>query len=283
MGGQKPDAGKGSNPGRRSHTTGNSNASCDRTSDSISCRSMNLGIFPSNEKRPTCSFRLFRAGTNDKASRLVRISRLPIGRISFPIRWQRPPLSIVSCTMARSLSSLAKASGSRPASGTGKRPITAKSSLLGVNFPVSKRGQFLASVTTDGKRFALENHLRDFLAKDVTFIEPGMRLFTEIEGIDGVEVPMGGNRAADLLLIDGSGSLVVVELKVSRGHEKTVGQLLRYIGFAKREYAKGRKVRGVIVASEISNDLRLAVEPLKDALDVRLMRYTLKFEMTIAS
>jgi len=110
-----------------------------------------------------------------------------------------------------------------------------------------------------------------------------MRLFTEIEGIDGVEVPMGGNRAADLLLIDGSGSLVVVELKVSRGHEKTVGQLLRYIGFAKREYAKGRKVRGVIVASEISNDLRLAVEPLKDALDVRLMRYTLKFEMTIAS
>jgi len=131
LGGQKPDAGKGSNPGRRSHTTGNSNARCDRTSDSISCRSMNLGIFPSNEKRPTCSFRLFRAGTNDKASRLVRISRLPIGRTSFPIRWQRPPLSIASCTMARALSSLAKASGSRPASGTGKRPITAKSSLLG--------------------------------------------------------------------------------------------------------------------------------------------------------
>lgn len=136
---------------------------------------------------------------------------------------------------------------------------------------------------SDGKRFALEHHLRDFLAKDVTLIEPGMILFAEIEGIDGVEVPMGGSRAADILAVDPAGNLVVIELKVSRGHEKTVGQLLRYIGFAKREYAKGRKVRGIIVASEISNDLRLAVEPLQDALDVRLMKYTLKFEMSVAS
>lgn len=136
---------------------------------------------------------------------------------------------------------------------------------------------------SDGRRFALEHHLRDFLAKDVTLIEPGMVLFSEIEGIDGVEVPMGGSRAADILTVDAAGNLVVVELKVSRGHEKTVGQLLRYIGFVQREYAKGRKVRGIIVASEFSNDLRLAIEPLKDALDVRLMKYALKFEMTNVS
>jgi RecB family endonuclease NucS len=135
----------------------------------------------------------------------------------------------------------------------------------------------------ESRRFALEHHLRDFLANDVTLIEPGMRLFTEVEGIDGVEVPMGGSRAADILAVDSAGDLVVVELKVSRGHERTVGQLLRYIGFTKREYAKGRNVRGIIVASEISHDLRLAVEPLKDALDVRLMKYALKFEMTVAS
>lgn len=130
-------------------------------------------------------------------------------------------------------------------------------------------------------QFALEQHLRDFLARDVGLVEPGMKLFSEIEGIDGVEVPMGGGRSADLLAVDASGSLVVVELKVSRGHEKTVGQLLRYMGFAKREYANGRKVRGIIIAAEISGDLRLAAEPLKDAgLDVNLMQYALKFEIS---
>ncbi len=44
-----------------------------------------------------------------------------------------------------------------------------------------------AAQIPDGRTFALENHLRDFLAKDVTLIEPGTTLFAEIEGIDGAE------------------------------------------------------------------------------------------------
>jgi len=133
------------------------------------------------------------------------------------------------------------------------------------------------------QRFALEHHLRDFLAKDVSLIEPGMKLFSEIEGIDGVEVPMGGSRSADLVAVDASGNLVVIELKVSRGHERTLGQLLRYIGYAAKEYASGRKVRGIIIASEISSDLRLGVEPLvAGGFDVKLMTYTLTFGLSPA-
>ncbi|HET6895242.1 MAG TPA: endonuclease NucS domain-containing protein [Candidatus Baltobacteraceae bacterium] len=159
-------------------------------------------------------------------------------------------------------------------------PIYATNALDDLTDGVEEEDESEALQRADGMTFALENHLRDFLAKNVSLIEPGMKLFTEIEGIDGVEVPMGGNRSADLVTVDAGGNLVVVELKVSRGHEKTVGQLLRYVGFTAREYAKGRKVRGIIVASELSSDLCLAVEPLRPALDVRLMKYKLTFEMS---
>jgi hypothetical protein len=147
--------------------------------------------------------------------------------------------------------------------------------------PDDESSEFLEAPSS--QQFALEHHLRDFLARDVSLIEPGMRLFTEIEGIDGVEVPMGANRSADLVTIDSAGNLVVIELKVSRGHEKTLGQLLRYIGYTAKQYSNGRKVRGIIIASEISSDLRLAVEPLSaGGLDFKLMKYGLKFDLSPA-
>lgn len=130
--------------------------------------------------------------------------------------------------------------------------------------------------------FAVEAHLRDFLAKDITRIEPGLRLF-ELDDVIGVEVPMGGNRSADLVAIDRDGSLLVIELKVSRGPYVAVGQLLRYMGFAKRHYATGRKVRGMILAATITDDLRIATEPLRDAgMDIALRQYTLNFTISAA-
>lgn len=105
--------------------------------------------------------------------------------------------------------------------------------------------------------FAYESDLRDFLARNLGLIEKGLTLYTD-EGIDGVEFPVGG-RYVDILAADRAGQLVVIELKVSRGHERTVGQLLRYMAWiAKHQAEPGQRVRGIIVAREISNDLRLA-------------------------
>jgi endonuclease len=105
--------------------------------------------------------------------------------------------------------------------------------------------------------FAYESDLRDFLAKNLSIIEPGLQLYQE-EGITGVEFPAGG-RFIDILAVDTEKRLVVIELKVSRGYDRVVGQLLRYMAWIEKNHAEpGQRVRGIIIAREISEDLRLA-------------------------
>ncbi len=120
--------------------------------------------------------------------------------------------------------------------------------------------------------FAYEHDLRDFLARNLYLLEPGLTLYTD-EGITGVEFPVGG-RFIDLLAVDTSGDYVVIELKVSKGYDRVVGQLLRYMNWIKMNQAdEGQKVRGVIVAKNISEDLRLACAGLPD---VALAEYELE-------
>lgn len=112
-------------------------------------------------------------------------------------------------------------------------------------------------------RFAYESDLRDFLARNLPLIEPGLHLY-EDEGITGVEFPVGG-RFADILAVDSSGQLVVIELKVSRGYDRVIGQLLRYMGWIREHQAEpGQSVRGMIIAREISQDLQLACSSIPD-------------------
>ena len=122
-----------------------------------------------------------------------------------------------------------------------------------------------------GSEFAFEADLRDYLANNLGLIEPKLTLYEE-EGITGVEFPVGG-RFIDILAVAPNRDLVVVELKVSRGYDRTVGQLLRYMGWIEENLAEpGRQVRGVIVAREISEDLLLACRRLTN---VALFTYTL--------
>ena len=87
-----------------------------------------------------------------------------------------------------------------------------------------------------------------------------------------MEFPVGG-RFIDLLAVDSSGNYVVIELKVSKGYDRVVGQLLRYVNWIKINQAdEGQSVRGVIVAKNISEDLRLACAGLPD---VALAEYEL--------
>lgn len=111
--------------------------------------------------------------------------------------------------------------------------------------------------TQGGSEFAYESDLRDFLAKNLTLLEPGLQLYQE-EGITGVEFPAGG-RFIDILAVDSKKQYVVIELKVSKGYDRVIGQILRYMAWIKKNHAEpGQGVRGIIAAREISNDLRLA-------------------------
>jgi hypothetical protein len=112
-------------------------------------------------------------------------------------------------------------------------------------------------IASEPTEFAYESDLRDFLARNLGVIEPGLELYREDE-ISGVEFPVGG-RFIDILGVDAHGDLVVIELKVSRGYDRVVGQLLRYMAWIHQHHAEdGQSVRGVIVARQITDDLRLA-------------------------
>jgi len=128
----------------------------------------------------------------------------------------------------------------------------------------------------DGKpsvasEFQLERDLQNYLAKNLSCIEPGLQLYEE-DGVKGYEFDAGG-RYIDILAKDKSGVLVVLELKVSRGHERVIGQILRYVNWVRQNLAEpGQKVRGMIVCRAVSQDLRLACASL---VDVELYEYQL--------
>lgn len=120
--------------------------------------------------------------------------------------------------------------------------------------------------------FFLEKDLQRYLAENLECIEPGLQLY-EDEDIRGIEYEAGGGRRIDILALDKSGAFVVLELKVSRGYDRVVGQLLRYINWVRKELAEpGQRVRGIIVCRAISEDLRLACASIRD---VELCEYKL--------
>ncbi len=65
--------------------------------------------------------------------------------------------------------------------------------------------------------------------------------------------------------MDKYNNYVVIELKASKGYDRVVGQLLRYVAWIKKKQADaGQSARGVILARQISDDLLLACSELNN-------------------
>jgi len=126
--------------------------------------------------------------------------------------------------------------------------------------------------------FPFEDHLRDFIAKNLDSIKVNgkrLRLFTDEHDRDGIEYPTGVG-PIDILATDEDESLVVFELKLSRGADRTVGQIMRYMGWVKKNLAQGKQVRGVIVAQSITEELKYAVSV---AQEISLFEYEISFSI----
>jgi len=142
---------------------------------------------------------------------------------------------------------------------------------------IKERGNLVAGAEElpQQTEFAYESDLRDYLAKNLTIIEPGLRLYQD-EGISGVEFPVGG-RFIDILAIDKQNNYVVIELKVSKGYDRVIGQLLRYMAWIEKNQAEPtQKIRGIIIAREISEDLHLATSRI---LEIELFEYDLSVSL----
>lgn len=128
-----------------------------------------------------------------------------------------------------------------------------------------------------GGSFALEAHLRDYLAKNLpTFDDCGqLQLFVNGDGRDGIEFQTDVG-PIDILAISPSGDFFVFELKLGRGPDAALGQILRYMGWVNKHLCDGKKVLGVVVASDITKKLKYAATQVPN---VRLMEYELRVKL----
>lgn len=129
-----------------------------------------------------------------------------------------------------------------------------------------------------GMRISLERDLEAALMQHLDDLEPGLTLY-EDAGRPGHQLDTGVVGRLDLLAKDSRGRFVVIELKVGQADDRVCGQLLRYMGWVKRELANGEDVRGIVVAKQFNDRAVYAVEAVPG---VELKRYDIRFTFAAA-
>jgi len=136
-----------------------------------------------------------------------------------------------------------------------------------------------AETLKEAKAFAYEKDLQNFLFKNISLLEEGLKVYWDEDGeLNGREYDAGGRRI-DLLCVDKAGGFVVVELKVARAYDRVIGQTARYISWVEENLADGSPVRGIIVAAEINDDLKLAARQVPK---ISLFEYQMTFSVSAA-
>ncbi len=105
---------------------------------------------------------------------------------------------------------------------------------------------------------SLEKQLEDFLAGNLSMLEPGLGLYRDEDGREGKQYPTDVG-VIDLLCSRPGGGLLVVELKRGRTSDVAVGQLSRYMGWVKKHIAGDAPVTGMILAHDRDDNLKYAV------------------------
>jgi len=109
----------------------------------------------------------------------------------------------------------------------------------------------------DQTAFALERYLEDFVVSNFAAIFKGKLRIYEDANADGQQYVADGQQYVtdigpiDILAVESdSGSFVVIELKKGRPSDQFVGQILRYVGWVKKNLCKGGEaVKGLVICS----------------------------------
>ncbi len=133
----------------------------------------------------------------------------------------------------------------------------------------------------DASRFALEAILEDFLVANwehTTFAQ-NYEILSDAGVLVGQQFP-ADKGIIDILAISKDGNeYLVLELKRGKAKDVVVGQLLRYMGYIKREYCQdGKKVKGAIVAHEDDLGIRDALSMVSD---VEFYKYEIDFKLNL--
>lgn len=150
-------------------------------------------------------------------------------------------------------------------------------SLLYHTFPkelsdTSDEGTSLNKTIEDQNFEALEvQHYQSLLHRNFNRLFPKLKYFDEEE-----QIPKSGQYDTqtvgimDILAIDEKGNFVVIEIK-RQATDKTLGQILRYMGWVQEELCKdGQRVSGIIVAERKDIQLEFALKVIPNVKFMKL-------------
>lgn len=133
------------------------------------------------------------------------------------------------------------------------------------------------------EEFGLESHLEDFLIENWNKLDLGQKynILEEDGDIVGQQyiTPIG---RIDILAKSKDGKeWLVIELKKGKSSDQVVGQILRYMGWLRKEkVTQGESIKGLIVLGEDDERVKYALSSLSD---ISLMTYSVSFKLQIAA
>lgn len=133
----------------------------------------------------------------------------------------------------------------------------------------------------DQNAFVLEKYLEDFIASNFEMIFKGkLHIYEDAEGADGQQYATDIGPIDILAVEPESSSFIVIELKKGRPSDQVVGQILRYMGWVKRNLCKdGQGVKGLVICRDPDPKLSYALE-MTNNIDVRYYSVSFKLRET---
>jgi RecB family endonuclease NucS len=127
----------------------------------------------------------------------------------------------------------------------------------------------------DTLEFALESMLEEYIYRNWNNIDFG-------EPLELYEGRKGRQFHTDIGIIDflcknkNSGEFIVIELKKGRKSDEVIGQILRYIGWVKKNLAKDENIRGLVITADEDKKLDTAASAVPF---VSVRRYKVTFDL----
>lgn len=135
-----------------------------------------------------------------------------------------------------------------------------------------------ADAHQDRTEFALEKYLEDFIVSNFQAIFKGeLRVFEDTDKNDGQQYQTEIGPIDILAVEPKSNSFVVIELKKGRPSDHVVGQVLRYMGWVKKNLCtEAQMVKGLIICRDRDPKLSYALE-MTESVDIRY--YSVAFKL----
>ena len=125
----------------------------------------------------------------------------------------------------------------------------------------------------------LEKYLEEFIVLNFdTIFKDSVQIYSDSEGYSGQQYQTAIGRI-DVLAVDpATKDFIVIELKKGQASDKVVGQILRYMGWVKKNLCQANQnVKGLIISESRDEKLEYAISMTRD---IAIRYYKLSFELT---